>query len=85
MVSATSPELQVCAAAHAAATLSSSSWGIRSTSLDQGGQSEAVSVFEAEQLLLAPDEGQWPIESLELFGLTVDGLQVKEWKRMDCM
>lgn len=39
-------------------------------------QTEAVSVFEAEQLLLVPDEGQWPLESLELFGLQVKGMQV---------
>ena len=43
-------------------------------------QSEAVSVFEAEQLLLVPDEGQWPLESLELFGIQVKGLQVGRGK-----
>lgn len=35
-----------------------------------------VSIFEAEQLLLAPDESRWPRESLQLFGLDLDCLQV---------
>lgn len=54
---------------------SDSNWSIQGTTMDRH-QTEAVSVFEAEQLLLVPDEGQWPLESLELFGLQVKGMQV---------
>jgi hypothetical protein len=45
----------------------------------RGGMGEAssgYSLFEAEQLLLAPDESDFPLESLELFGLKLGYMQV---------
>jgi hypothetical protein len=38
-------------------------------------QPDALSVFEAEQVLLAP--GAWPTDCLQLWGLNVPGIQVR--------
>ncbi|GAX75043.1 hypothetical protein CEUSTIGMA_g2487.t1 [Chlamydomonas eustigma] len=43
-----------------------------------------VSVFEAEQLLLAPDETCWPLESLQLFGVELEGMQMNERHSATC-
>ena len=63
------------AKAAATVTTAPSFSGPPATTLASDSQT-AVSVFECEQLLLAPDEGRWPLESLGLFGLELEGVQV---------
>lgn len=62
--------------AASSASRSSTPFTPNASPADESADPTPVSIFEAEQLLLAPDESRWPSESLQLFGLDLDCLQV---------